>query len=499
MIAEQLKKSLLQAAIQGKLTEQLPEDGNAKDLLKEILIEKDHLIREGKIKKEKPLLKISDDEIPFEIPENWCWVRIGAITNINPRNNIDDETTVSFIPMTLLNDGYSNTFTHEKRLWKNVKSGFTHFSNNDVVIAKITPCFQNRKSAVMRGLINGYGAGTTELHVIRPISNLVLSDYLLYFFKTEYFIGDGVLSMTGTAGQQRVGKEYVQKKICPIPPIAEQRRIVNKLTELIPEIVELEKDETKLDTLQKSFPKEIKESIIQAAIHGKLTEQLKSDGDACELVKEIQKEKAQLINEGKIKKEKPLPEITDDEIPFEIPENWCWVRLESLSEPCDYPFADGPFGSNLKSEHYTDRHEVRIVQLSNIGENGWRDDNTKYTTYKHLEKIARSEVKVGDIVIAKMMPAGRAIEVPGSENRFVLSSDAIKFVPNRMIDKSFILYSINSDSFRRQIYLDVHGITRIRTSLSKIKTYHIPLPPLAEQHRIVERLKELLPLCDVLE
>jgi type I restriction enzyme, S subunit len=236
---------------------------------------------------------------------------------------------------------------------------------------------------------------------------------------------------------------------------------------------------------------QLKRSILQAAIQGKLTEQLPEDGDAHDLLKEIQKEKARLIREGKIKKGKPLVEVADDEPPFDIPKNWCWVRLETLSKPCDYPFADGPFGSNLKREHYTEEHEVRIIQLSNIGENSWRNENTKYTTYDHLKSIARSEVKAGDIVIAKMMPAGRAIRVPYFEQKYVLSSDAIKFVPNEMISKSFVLYAINSDCFRNQIAEGVHGITRIRTSLSKVKTYLIPLPPLDEQKRIVQCLEGL--------
>lgn len=237
---------------------------------------------------------------------------------------------------------------------------------------------------------------------------------------------------------------------------------------------------------------QLKKAVLQAAIQGKLTEQLPEDGDARELLKRMRTEKARLVKAGKIKQEKPLPEIREEEIPFEIPENWVWVRLADTSEACDYPFADGPFGSNLKSEHYTLSPEVRIIQLSNIGENGWRDENTKFTTYEHLKTIARSEVKPGDLVIAKMMPAGRAIELPPTENKYVLSSDAIKFVPNKLVDKAFILFTINSEIFRKQIYAEVHGITRIRTSLGKVKTYLVPLPPTAEQQRIVERLNNVM-------
>jgi type I restriction enzyme S subunit len=242
---KKMKDSVLQYAIEGKLTEQLESDGDAHDLVKEIQREKAQLVKEGKIKKEKPLPEITEDEIPFDIPENWCWVRTGEIVEINPRNKIADETAVSFIPMALIKDGYSNAFSSERRLWRDVKSGFTHFADNDLVVAKITPCFQNRKSAVMKNLINGHGAGTTELHVLRPLTDTVLSEYLLYLVKTEYFIFDGTLSMTGTAGQQRVGKKYIQNFLCPLPPVDEQKRIIKRLNEIIPKIQVLKNQVTK--------------------------------------------------------------------------------------------------------------------------------------------------------------------------------------------------------------------------------------------------------------
>lgn len=153
--------------------------------------------------------------------------------------------------------------------------------------------------------------------------------------------------------------------------------------------------------------------------------------------------------------------------------------------------ADGPFGSNLKKEHYTDEREVRIIQLSNIGEEGWREENTKYTTFEHLENIKRSEVKPNDIVIAKMMPAGRAILCPNHEKKFVLSSDAVKVSLNDDVDNVFILYSINSPYFRKQVYANVSGSGRVRTSLTKLRDCILCLPSLSEQQKIVSRLDSL--------
>ena len=236
----------------------------------------------------------------------------------------------------------------------------------------------------------------------------------------------------------------------------------------------------------------LRKKVIDLAIQGKLTEQLPEDGSAEDLYAQIQEEKEKLIKEGKLKKQKPLPEIEEDEIPFEIPKNWRWVRVEALGENVNNAFADGPFGSNLKKEHYSLEHQVRIIQLSNVGADGWKNENEKYTTYEHLKSIKRSEVEVGNIVIAKMMPAGRAIIVPNVHDSFVLSSDCVKIVPHRFINSKYLLYAINSEMFRKQVYKNVSGVGRVRTSLSKIKNYLLPLPSFNEQQRIANKLDMLI-------
>ena len=161
--------------------------------------------------------------------------------------------------------------------------------------------------------------------------------------------------------------------------------------------------------------------------------------------------------------------------------------------------ADGPFGSDLKKEHYTKKQEVRIIQLSNIGENGWREDNTKYTTFEHLLEISRSEVLPNDIVIAKMMPAGRAILCPNHEKKYVLSSDAVKFHIISELNCRYILYAINSDMFRQQVYENVQGVTRVRTSLQKLRKFYLPIPPHFEQLRIVAKIEELFSVLNKIE
>ena len=253
---EQLKKSIFQLAVQGKLVPQDPNDEPASVLLERIRAEKERLIKEGKIKRDKNESVIFrrdnshyeklgsqerciDDEIPFDIPDTWEWCRMSSILNINPRNQLPDDTTVGFMPMPLLEDGFNNRHAFEERKWKTVKSGFTHFKNDDVVVAKITPCFQNRKSAVIRNLPNGYGAGTTELHVLRDVTNTLYMPYILLICKTHAFIAGGISAFTGTAGQQRVGKEFIANYLIPLPPIQEQIRIANSVQIILESLDEL--------------------------------------------------------------------------------------------------------------------------------------------------------------------------------------------------------------------------------------------------------------------
>ncbi|MBQ8478506.1 MAG: restriction endonuclease subunit S [Succinivibrio sp.] len=231
-IKVQLKKKILQYAIEGKLVEQRSEEGTGLDLFNQIQEEKQKLIAEGKIKKEKALEPITDEEIPFDIPDSWLWCRVNSISEIDPRNNLSDDKQISFIPMKLVDDGFGNHYTTENKYWKDVKKGFNHIAEDDIGVAKITPCFQNRKSVIFKKLPFKFGATTTELKIVRRYGSLQSSDYLFWFFKTNYFIENGVNSFTGSVGQQRIHKDYLESCLLPLPPLEEQKRIVAKIEEL---------------------------------------------------------------------------------------------------------------------------------------------------------------------------------------------------------------------------------------------------------------------------
>lgn len=252
-----IKKSILQDAVMGKLVAQDITDESAAALLKRIKKEKQKLIKDKKLKKLAHTSEIYrrdgsffekmdgverciDKVVPFKIPEGWEWVRLGELVQVNPRNILPNNMDVGFIPMTMIDSGFTSHHLYETKKWSDVKSGFTHFKNNDAVIAKITPCFQNRKSAIITNLPNGYGAGTTELHVLRDDTNLLCMPYLLLFCKTNKFITEGVKYFTGTAGQQRIGKNFIENCLLPLPPLAEQKRIVKKVEELFAVVAGIE-------------------------------------------------------------------------------------------------------------------------------------------------------------------------------------------------------------------------------------------------------------------
>ena len=241
------KAKILDLAIRGQLVPQDPSDEPVSVLLERIRAGKEELIKQGKIKRDKKQSVIfrGDDnsyylndgvstndiseDLPFDIPDSWSWGKLKDIVMINPRNKLDDDTDVAFIPMPLIEDGFSGHHASEVRKWKDIKAGFTHFKEGDVGVAKITPCFENRKSVIFENLINGYGAGTTELYIFRPYNRTILSRYLLAYMKSAQFIENGKQTFSGAVGQQRISKEYVENAYFPIPPLAEQERIVHQL------------------------------------------------------------------------------------------------------------------------------------------------------------------------------------------------------------------------------------------------------------------------------
>lgn len=459
MIAEQLTKSLLQAAIHGKLTQQLPEDGDTHDLLKEIKKEKAQLIREGKIKKEKPLPEITEDEIPFDIPENWCWIRLGEIINLKSGQDMSSDKYSS------INSGVPYI------------TGASNFCNGVITINRWTNTPQSiaKKGDLLitcKGTVGEMAFLNEEkAHIARQIMAITvtnfLSDKFLHIFLKWYVSELKSMAKSMIPG---ISRDMILHSILPLPPLDEQKRIVQRLNELLPEIDKLKIDEFRLDVLQRGFPKRLRASVLQCAVEGKLTEQLASDGDAHDLLAGIQKEKARIVREGKIKKEKPLPEITDEEIPFDIPKNWAWARLNDLAVLSDGSKLNGP----------------RFVKME-----------VKYLRGDNLKEILTSGkfVKKGE----------RLILVDGENSGEIFTAPHDGYMGSTF--KKLTIINENIWHYLEYFLKKQHGLLKNNKRGSAIphldkkifREMLVPLPPLQEQNRIVERLAELLIEVDKLE
>ena len=295
-------------------------------------------------------VKCIDEEIPFEIPQGWEWCRVSSIFQINPKVVAEDDANAAFIPMEAITAGYGSEFKFYEKKWKEIKSGYTSFEDNDIAFAKITPCFQNRKSVILKGLPNGIGAGTTELKILRTYGETINRLYALYFLESPYFIDEATFK--GTANQQRIIVGYLENKLFPLPPLEEQNRIVNKIDMVMPAIDKYSKSQEALNKINIELYNTLKKSILQEAIQGRLVPQFSEDGTAQELLAQIKDEKQLLVKDGKLKKsalndsvifrgddnryyEKIGGKVAEIDLPFEYPVSWSIVRLSCICQLTD--------------------------------------------------------------------------------------------------------------------------------------------------------------------
>ena len=479
-ICDDLRKSVLQAAIQGRLSQQLPEDGNAEDLYKEIQTEKQKLIKEGKINKEKPLPEISEDDIPFDIPANWKWVRLSELLIVQPSNgfspkSITKKTPYKKLTLTATTSGiFKDSWNYVDITDAQAKKYY--LKANDLLI-------QRSNSREFVGTVCIY-PGPDDLYIfpdlmmrMKSIDNVDLI-YLYIVLRAPITKAYYSEKASGTSeSMPKINQEIVKMTLIPLPPFAEQKRIVARVDELMARIDEMEKTEKDITTLYEAFPGDMKASLLQAAIQGKLTEQLASDGDAETLYQDIQKEKQRLIKEGKIKKEKPLPAITEDDIPFDIPENWKWVRFANVYELVSgRDLAPNEYNSSNKGIPYItgasqfENEQLLITRWTEAPSVISHKGDFLLTCKGTIGSTAFNDI--GDLHIARQVMAVR------SQHPILLQYFKICF-------DSFI------NEIKAKAKSMIPGIDRT-TVLSML----IPLPPLAEQKRIVEKLDQLLPLCD---
>lgn len=487
MTPEQLKASILQYAIQGKLVEQRAEEGTGEELFQEIERKREVLIKEKIIKKDKRTNSIINfQEVPFDIPENWMWVTLGSILN-----KLTDGTHKT--------PKYTSTGVKFVSV-KDMSNGFLSLENTKYISEEEHKELYARCNPEKGDLILSK-VGTTGVPAIvdttEPFSLFVSVALLKFDCKCidikflYYMLMSPLVQAQATENTRGVGnKNWVLDAIAStmvvLPPLVEQKRIVAKIEELLPLVDRYAASYEKLEQFNAKFPEDMKKSILQYAIQGKLVEQRPEEGTAEELYQQIQTEKKRLTKEGKIKKEKPLPEIAEDEIPFDIPESWKWVRL-----------GDCTGYSQIKPK----------ISPKDITENMWSLDleDIQKESGAILTRITASERKItgdkvlfykGQVLYSKLRPYLKKILV--APDNGICTPELVPF-NTYLVYANYIVYVLRSPHIDYAVNSVTYGVKMPRVGTETMVNLLIPLPPIAEQKRIVAKLEEILPLCERLK
>ena len=496
MTPQELKSSILQLAIQGKLVEQRPEEGTGEELYRRIQAEKKRLIQEGKIKKEKPLPEIAEDEVPFEIPESWRWVRYSELMN--------SMSTGPFGSMLHKSDYVQNGIPLVNPA--NIVNGRITASNKMMVSAETAKRLESYmlqtgmiimgrrgemgRCAVVGRQENGWLCGTGSFFMM-PTCHMYVH-YISMLFSTPCAKGYLSGASVGTT-MNNLNHKILSDMPVPLPPLAEQKRIVAKIEELLPYLDRYEKAWNRLEDFGSRFPADMQKSILQMAIQGKLVEQRPEEGTGEELYRQIQAEKQALIKAGKIKKEKPLPEIAEDEVPFEIPEGWKWVRLGQAIDMLS--------GFAFKSSDFKETGHYRLLRGINLGVATTRWDDTVYVD-EMPKKLEPYRIQKGDVLIGLDRPwisDGIRVTIYNDEEQTYVVQRVLRVRETCAIIKEYIALLLRSNLFKSAVEGQTTGISVPHISPGQVGNVVIPLPPIAEQKRIVARLEEILPLCERLK
>ena len=503
MTARDLKNALLQEAVQGRLVPQIASEGNARDLLEEIRKERlSHGLdlrleaslainaKSGKRKSKKETAlagsnpcDITEEEIPFDIPENWCWCRLGEIVSIlgdgiHGTPNYDISGNYYFVNGNNLNNGKIEIKPDTKKINQSEYEKYKKELNNNTVFVSINGTLGNIAFYENEKIILGKSACYFNL-----IKN-EMKIYIYWLIKTKYFLDYANEEATGTT-IKNVSLAAMRNFPIPLPPLAEQKRIVAAIEKFMPLIEEYGKKETQLKAINEKIGTLTKKAILQEAVQGKLVPQIATEGNAKDFLEEIKKEKEKLIKEGKIKKEKPLPEITEDEIPFDIPESWCYIR------PTDIGYFSS--GKTPKLNEITNEGYIPYFKVSDMNNKG----NELYMTTVIHYLTNNSKYKLfpkNSIIYPKN---GGAVFT--NKKRILITDSLVDlntgvFIPIEGIYIKYFYLLFSSIDFK-QYY---KGTALPTIDLEAVQKIVWALPPLAEQKRIVATIEKMLPLCEKL-
>jgi len=383
------------------------------------------------------------EEWPYKVPKNWCWTRMSYLYAINPRNEADDQTDAAFVPMEKISAGYSNDFEYEVQPWQKAKRGHTQFADGDVAFAKISPCFENRKSMIVKGLPNGIGGGTTELIILRQ--PMVEQKYTYWLVSTDKFIRGGCNTYSGTVGQQRISMDYVRNYMVPLPPLSEQHRIIESIESLFAKLDEAkEAAQAVVDGFE-----DRKAAILHKAFTGELTA------------------------EWRLK----------NNVSFKL---WQEVFLKDIVKGFKY-------GSSEKSDY--NNEGLPVLRIPNIGEGKIDFSDMKY--FSEPETDSSYYVHENDILIIRSNGSrdlvGKCALVPRLDREYAYASFLIKVLPSTSVKPEFLVMYLNSIDARRQMFAKAKSSAGIHNINSKeLGAISLLLPSIDEQEAVVKTVLKLI-------
>lgn len=469
-LADNLRRAVLQAAIAGKLNDRTSED--ARDLLAAIQAEKAALQKTGKLKKDKPLAAINEEEIPFAIPENWVWVRLSNLCHSipsKPYQILQKETqTTGIYPVVSQSKNMIEGYSNEK----------------DKLFSEVPVIIFGDHTRVIKLIDFEFIVGADGTKILKPI--LTNEKYIEFALKAL------TINMVDRGYSRHF--QFIKDLPIPLPPLAEQQQIVEKLNCLLAEIDELKTQEQALLATQNAFPKKLRAALLQAAVQGELNE--RTNENARDLLAAIQAEKTALQKAGKLKKDKPLAAISEEEIPFTIPENWVWVRLGDL---CQYV-------QRGKSPQYSDIQQYPVISQKCVQWTGFDIIPAKFIDPKSISSYSDERILRNDDLLWNSTgtgTVGRIVKYHTDFNPYSLAVADSHVTILRLfscINVDYIEAFIKSPTIQSNIEDLCTGSTKQKElSLGTITNLPIPLPPLTEQQQIVAKLEALLAEIDTLE
>ena len=526
MTAQQLKNSILQMAVQGKLVPQDPNEEPASVLLERIRAEKERLIKEKKIKREKnpsvifkgtdntPYEKIGDevwslaDEVPFDIPDSWEWVRLIDVCEYIQRGKSPKYSQIKKYPVVAQKCNQWSGFSIEKAQFIEPDSlssyGPERLLQDNDLMWNSTGLGTLGRMAIYKTAANPYELAVADSHVtvIRPLKQFVLPEYLYYYFANPTVQSVIENQADGTTKQKELATATIKAYLTPIPPLDEQRRILAKLSEVLPVVKSYGTVYDETTAMQKAFPERLKKSMLQEAVQGKLVPQDPSDEPAEALLERIRTEKQRLISEGKIKKDKhesiifrrdnshyekrgPDEVCIDDALPFEIPENWTWARLSSAC----VSIADGDHQPPPQVQD-----GIPFLVISNVSDGRVDFSDTRYVPKEYFDSLAEIRIpQCGDLLFTVTGSYGIVIPVQ-TERKFCFQRH-IALIKFSCLSPDFMKLWLSSPLVYEQCRRAATGTAQKTVGLASLKGLLIPIPPLNEQKRIVQKLNTLLALA----